>query len=166
MNLSKTLILIAAGTLSFSMLNAEAPAEKGARNEKRMERFDKNEDGQLGPREKRRAKHARKMREEFDTDGDGKLSEDEKANLKAAVEAKRAEMVKKYDTDGNGELSDAEKQAAREARRGEARQKMMEKLDTDGDGQLSESEKAAAFDAMLERRAQGGRQGKGGRAQE
>ncbi len=47
----------------------------------------------------------------FDKDGDGKLNE---AEMKAAREARQAEMLKKYDKDGDGKLSDDEKKAARE----------------------------------------------------
>jgi hypothetical protein len=48
----------------------------------------------------------------FDKDGDGKLNETE---MKAAREARQAEMLKKYDKDGDGKLSDEEKATAKEA---------------------------------------------------
>jgi Ca2+-binding EF-hand superfamily protein len=70
----------------------------------------------------------------FDKDGDGKLNETE---MKAAREARQAEMLKKYDKDGDGKLNDEEMKPMREEMR-------LKHFDKDGDGKLSEEEQKAA----------------------
>jgi len=84
--------------------------------------------------------------------GDGKLSQEDR---KAAMAARRAEMMKKFDKDGDGKLSEAERKAAGEARKAE----FLKKHDKDGDGKLSEEERAAARKSMGARR--GGLRGAG-----
>ena len=84
--------------------------------------------------------------------GDGKLNQEDR---KAAMAARRAEMMKKFDKDGDGKLSEAERKAAGEARKAE----FLKKHDKDGDGKLSEKERAAARKSMGARR--GGLRGAG-----
>ena len=56
-----------------------------------------------------------KFMEKFDTDKDGQISDAEKEAIKAAHEARKAEMkakfMEKFDTDKDGQISDAEKEA-------------------------------------------------------
>ena len=69
----------------------------------------------------------------FDANGDGQLDETERQAMRAAHEARRAEMVKKFDANHDGALDDAERETARKTFMGER----FKRLDTNGDGQLS-----------------------------
>jgi multidrug efflux system membrane fusion protein len=67
-----------------------------------------------------------RMLERFDTDGDGDLSPAERETARTAIEAEggpggrggmtRQKMLKRFDTDGDGVISDAEREAARATR--------------------------------------------------
>jgi Ca2+-binding EF-hand superfamily protein len=120
--------------------------------ERIKERFDRNEDGKLGPGERRAMQIAGEMRKDADKDGDGKLSEEERAAFREAVEARRAEMLKKFDTDGDGVLSEEERAEMQKARREEMKKVLLEKFDADGDGVLSDEERAKAREEMQKRR--------------
>ena len=72
-----------------------------------------------------------------DTNGDGIISA---AEITAAQELKRTEMITQFDTDGDGELSKEERMAARELRKSER----LQAYDADGDGELSRAERLAA----------------------
>lgn len=99
---------------------------------------------------------------EADTNRDGALTKDE---LKAAHEAKRAEMKAKADTNKDGTVSDAERNVAREvfmkerfaksdtnkdgaltaAEVGERKYGFLSAADTNGDKRITQAEIAAAF---------------------
>lgn len=99
-----------------------------------------------------------KFLEKFDTDGDGQLSQEERDAARGAMgkggkghgprkghgHLSKEEMLEKFDTDKDGKLSDDERKAAHEAMKAKA----LEKFDADGDGQLSDDEKKAAHEAM------------------
>ena len=72
-----------------------------------------------------------------DLDNDGQIS---LAEIEAAKEAARAELLSQFDLDNDGELSDEERAAARDARRAE----VVAEFDTDNDGELTREERQAA----------------------
>lgn len=81
--------LLAAGTTATVYAEEANPQRDGSRKAKLLERFDKNGDGELGPKER---EHARQMREQmrgrFDKDGDGKLSPKERKHARKLQEKK------------------------------------------------------------------------------
>ncbi|MFI3243737.1 MAG: hypothetical protein R3Y56_05755 [Akkermansia sp.] len=129
-----------------------------------MEKFDKDQDGQLNPQEYAALKHwgkkqmgkkngvNPKMLEKYDTDKDGKLNKEERQALKAD---------RKENKPDREPLTDEQK-AERQA-------KQLAKVDTNKDGFVSQEELAAAAKEFRqerkERRQQGpkGKKGKKGK---
>jgi len=88
-----------------------------------------------------------------DTNKDGVLT---RAELTATLSQRFAAM----DPDGDGKITPEERQAARQTRF----DAMFAKMDTDGNGQISKAEMQAAHEArMADRKADGGKDGPGGR---
>jgi Ca2+-binding EF-hand superfamily protein len=83
---------------------------------------------------------------EFDTDGDGALSREEaeaaKDDLRAALEAKRDELLQRFDADGDGSLDANERDQVRAHAQTKLR---VRRADTDRDGSLSQTELDAAL---------------------
>ncbi len=136
------------------------------------DKYDGNEDGRLGPRERAKlgkdahekaVERREKIVDKFDADGNGKLTGDERAAAREALKkfhnakhflawkkrhpALWKKVLAKYDADGDGKLGEAERQALREACQ-ERREKIAEKFDKDGDGKLSAKERAALHRAL------------------
>jgi hypothetical protein len=74
-----------------------------------------------------------RMMERFDANGDGQLDDAERQAMRAARDARRAEMRQKLDTNRDGTVDEAERTAFRQARMAER----FATLDTNGDGVLS-----------------------------
>jgi Ca2+-binding EF-hand superfamily protein len=140
------------------------------------EKYDANDDGKLGPRERAKAhqdlnakvkerREAAKAR--FDKDGDGKLSSEERKNAAAALKKFHhkkyfqawkkkhpklwAKALKKYDADGDGKLNESERKAFREACQ-DRREAIKDKFDKDGDGKLNSEERVALRKALARHR--------------
>jgi Ca2+-binding EF-hand superfamily protein len=70
---------------------------------------------------------------QFDKNGDGQLDAQEREAMRAAHQARRAEMLQKFDANHDGTIDDAERDTARKTFMAER----FKALDTNGDGQLS-----------------------------
>ncbi len=126
----KTTTLMTLGALAATCTFATAqdkPRKERAQRQippELLKMFDKDGDGKLSPDERKAMMDARKemetkrheaMMAKFDKDGDGKLSDEERTAMRAAMEAKRKELLEKYDADKNGKLDPAEIKAAHDA---------------------------------------------------
>ncbi|MEO0795515.1 MAG: hypothetical protein AAFX93_10145 [Verrucomicrobiota bacterium] len=113
-----------------------------------------------GPGKERQGGQERQERllEEFDLDGNGELDESER---QAAQEARFERMaINRFDSDGDGVLSDTERAEA-EAFQAERKEKMLERFDADGNGELDQEERRKARRVMQRHMNKNGA-GKGG----
>ncbi len=86
---------------------------------------------------------------EFDTDNDGKVSREEaqaqREEIKAALEAKKAEMTARFDLDGDGTLSETERKTLRTTLTTEHR---VRGADTNKDGAVDALELQSALEQI------------------
>lgn len=143
---------VGAGALMAPMAEARGP---GGGERASFETLDADGDGQVTQADLDALRESRFA--EFDADGDGSVTAEEFAARAAGQASERAaEMFARLDADGDGVLS---RDVIERGRGGDRGARMIERLDTDGDGAVSAEE----FEAMQERRAERGRDGRGGR---
>ncbi|NNM26623.1 MAG: hypothetical protein HKO59_11680, partial [Phycisphaerales bacterium] len=168
-----TLMIGMLAMLGFSAgtIAAKVTAEEGVRPGPREHpgwRAGADGEATAKPRRSRRGVPATQRRTaRFDLDDSGSLDEQERAAMeqfradrRAAMQARRAEMIARFDADGDGRLTGEERTAARSANRAE----IMERFDADGDGRLSREERRVAMKELPRRRRHRGHAGQAGHA--
>jgi Ca2+-binding EF-hand superfamily protein len=154
------LVLVAAVVPTAALAAGEARQSQNPQFQERLlQMFDKNGNGQLDPEERQAAKEEFQKRqgeaggtggffgtkepnpegmkwilERFDSNKDGKLDETERAAAKAEWEKRRSASPER------GPVSE------------KVREEMLKRFDRDGDGKLSDAERAAAKEEWQKRR--------------
>jgi Ca2+-binding EF-hand superfamily protein len=134
-------------------------ASRAQRRAELMQRFDKDDDGQLSAEEREAMRRARRERQQdrmleaFDDDGNGELDEDERAMRDAAREKRVADRAQRametLDADTDGTISLAEAEAG--GRRGRQFVRRFSEIDENGDGHLDSDELAASLKQRFRR---------------
>ena len=159
------LLVLVAALVSTAALAAEEgrPTPNPEFQERLLQMFDKNGNGELDPDERQAAKETFQKRQAEGTGGFFGTKEGSQPNPEGM---KR--LLERFDANKDGKLDETERAAAKaewEKRRAQGqsstergpmpeklRQEMLKRFDRDGDGKLSDAERAAAKEEWQKRR--------------